>query len=588
MPFDSHAFSSAVAEMRAGHLSKAAELLRQVLETTPDHLESLEKLGLVSFQLGDREGAEAMLKRAVSLHPKSESAWNNLGVMLEARRGFAEADECYVRAIALKPQQGMLHFNRGNNLRSLSRWDEAEASFRQCIALDANHAHARHNLGALLKERGERREAEQLFRETIALEPEMVDAHVNLGSTLQALGRDEEALACYREALRLHPGYADAMAGEISVLDRLGRVREAKERINPLMSAASENADAIITFASLARGSGDEDKAIAALQELLNRTDLLASKREAALFALGKLCDARGRFEEAFAFYRNANAVRPRPFDVNVFREHCRLVRNAFTKEALRHLPRARHDSSIPIFVVGMPRSGTSLIEQIIASHPDTFGAGELDWLDRLSETLPQRLAARAGYPDCIFDLSVRALDTMAGEYLALLRAKAPTATRVVDKMPGNFMHLGLIELLFPGARVVHIRREPLDNCLSCYFQNFTQGHEYTADLASLGRVYREYEQMMEHWRATLTIPLLEICYEDVVADQEAESRRLVEFCGLSWDERCLRFHETKRVVRTASYDQVRRPLYRDSVARHRHYEAFLEELRTALGSGEA
>ncbi len=585
MTFDSHAYSLAVAEIRAGRLSAAAGLLKEVLATAPEHVEALEKLGIVSFQLGDPEGAETLLQRAVALQPKNESVWNNLGVMLEARGAFAEADECYQHAIALKPQQGMLHFNRGNNLRSLGRWDDAEASFRQCIALDARHAHARHNLGALLKERGERHEAEQLFRETVALDPGMVDAHVNLGSTLQALGRDEEALACYREALRLQPEYADAMAGEINVLDRLGRVQEAKERIGPLMEVAPDNADAIITFASLARESTDRERAITALQSLLTRTDLLATKREAALFALGKLCDTRGRYEEAFTYYQNANAARPSSFDLHAFREHCAKVRNAFTKETLRRLPRSRNDSPLPVFVVGMPRSGTSLVEQIIASHPDAFGAGELDWLDQNSDALAERLAASAPYPDCVFDLSVRKLDAMAGEYLALLRAKAPTAIRVVDKMPGNFMHLGLIELLFPRARIIHVQREPLDNCLSCFFQNFTQGHEYTADLATLGSVYREYERVMAHWRATLTLPLLEIRYEDIVADQETESRRLVEFCGLPWDERCLRFHETKRVVRTASYDQVRRPLYRDSVARHRHYEAFLGALRGALSA---
>lgn len=580
---DANAYSSALAELRAGRLSAAAGWLRQVLAAVPDHVEALEKLGIVSFQLGDPEGAETLLQQAAALQPKNESVWNNLGVMLEARGAFAEADECYQRAITLQPRQSTLHFNRGNNLRSLGRWDDAEASFRQCIALDPRHAHARHNLGALLKERGERHEAEQLFRETIALDPAMVDAQVNLGSTLQGLGRDEEALACYREAQRLQPGYADAMAGEISVLDRLGHVQEARERVGPLLEAAPENPDAIITFASLARGEADQERAIAALQGLLTRHDLLATKREAALFALGKLCDTRGRFEEAFVYYQEANTVRPSAFDLDAFREHCGKVRAAFNLDARRYLPHARNDSTLPVFVVGMPRSGTSLVEQIIASHPDAFGAGELDWLDHLTDAMPPRLASAAAYPECVADLSVRALDTMAGEYLALLRTKSPTAARVVDKMPGNFMHLGLIELLFPGARVIHIRREPLDNCLSCFFQNFTQGHEYTADLATLGSVYREYEQMMAHWRATLTLPLLEIRYEDLVSDQETESRRLVEFCGLPWDERCLRFHETKRVVRTASYDQVRRPLYRDSVARYRHYDAFLGPLRRVL-----
>jgi tetratricopeptide (TPR) repeat protein len=569
--------------MRAGRLSEAVVLLRQVLASAPDHAEALEKLGIISFQLGEPRAAEEMLRRSVAARPECESGWNNLGVILEARGDFAEAEACYGRAIALNPQRGALHFNRGNALRSLGRWAEAEASFRRCIALDPEHAHARHNLGALLKERGERAEAERLFRETIALAPDMVDAHVNLGSALQALGRDEEALAAYAEALRLSPGYADAAAGEVSVLDRLGRVEEASARIRPLMEATPDNPDVITTFASLARRLGEEEKAAVALEQLLARPDLLASKREAALFALGKLCDSRGRFAEAFASYHAANSMRSHAFDLAAFRAHCADVRATFTRELLRRLPRATNDSAVPVFVVGMPRSGTSLVEQILSSHPAVFGAGELIWLDRFAEALPQRLGTKASYPECSLDLSVRALDAAAEEYLAMAHTAAPQAERVVDKMPGNFMHLALIELLFPRSRIIHIVREPLDNCLSCYFQNFTHGHEYTADLANLGAVYREYEHMMEHWRATLSHPLLEVRYEALVANQEPESRRLVEFCGLSWDARCLRFHETKRVVRTASYDQVRRPMYRDSVARHRHYEPFLGELRDAL-----
>lgn len=586
MSFDSIAFSSAAVEMRAGRLGEAAGLLRQVLATSPDHAASLEKLGIISFQLNDQAGAEEMLRRAVSVQPENESAWNNLGVVLEARGGFADAEECYRRAIALNPQRGSLHFNRGNTLRSLGRWAEAEASFRRCIALDETHAQARHNLGALLKERGERAEAESLFRETIALAPEMVDAHVNLGSALQALGRDDEALAAYREALQLSPGYADAAAGEVSVLDRLGRVEEACARIRPLIETAPDNPDVITTFASVARRLGEEEKAMAALEGLLARHDLLATKREAALFALGKLCDARGRFSDAFEHYRAANSVRSHAFDLAEFSDYCARVRGTFGKELLRRLPRARDNSMLPIFVVGMPRSGTSLVEQILSSHPAVFGAGELTWLDQLSEALSQRMGTTIGYPECALDLSIRALDAAAAEYFTLLHAAGPGAERVVDKMPGNFMHLGLIEVLFPGSRIIHIAREPLDNCLSCYFQNFTQGHEYTADLETLGAVYREYEQVMAHWRSALTHPLLEVRYENLVANQEAESRRLVEFCGLPWDERCLRFHETKRVVRTASYDQVRRPMYRDSLARHRHYEPFLGELRSALDAG--
>ena len=583
MSLVSNALQSASAKVRAGEFAEAAALLLKALVEAPENAAALEQLGIVTFQLGDAAGAEAALRRAVAAAPENEFVWNNLGVVLEATGSFTDAAESYAQAIQLNPQRAALHFNLGNTLRSLGRCAKAEASFRRCIALDPQHAHARHNLGALLKENGDRGEAEQLFRETIALEPAMVDAHVNLGSALQALGRDEEALACYREALQLAPGYGDALAGEVSVLDRLGRVEEACERIQPLLETAPDNADVVTTFASLARRLGRQEQAIAALKELLTRSELLASKREAALFALGKLCDQAGNFFEAFEHYRAANGVHPHPFDLGEFRAYCARVRTTFSDEQFRRLPRAQNDSQLPIFIVGMPRSGTTLAEQILSSHPEVFGAGELTWIEDLSTTLPQRLGTHASYPECAFDLSIRSLTAAADEYLAMLRGLAPTATRVVDKMPGNFTHLGLIELLFPKARIIHLTRDPLDNCLSCYFQNFTQGHHYTADLGTLGAVYAEYARLMEHWRSIVSLPLLELRYEDLVENQEAESRRLVDFCELPWDARCLRFHETRRVVRTASYDQVRRPMYRDSLARHRHYEDFLAPLRAAL-----
>jgi len=568
-------------------LAESEAHLREALAQRPGDATVLEQLGIVRFQLADPVAAESLLRQAIEAHPARVSAWNNLAVILEAAGRFREAEECYRRAIELTPQQGLLHFNRANTLRSLGRWEEAEASFRRCIELAPDHADARHNLGALLKERGQRTEAETLFRETIALAPGFVDAHVNLGSTLQMLGRDEEALASYRAALDLAPGYADAVAGEAGVLDRLGRVDEACARIRVASAAAPDNADVVITFASLASRLGAEDEAISALRRLLERNDLLASKREAALFAFGKLLDRAGQHAEAFTVFEAANRVRRRQFDCAGFAARGAQVRETFSAEILSRLPRSRNTSPVPVFVVGMPRSGTSLVEQILASHPAVFGAGELPWVDEFAEQLPQRLASNDAFPRCVLDLTVRALDSAAEQYLALLRRDAPAAERIVDKMPGNFLHLGLIELLFPAARIIHIAREPLDNCLSCYFQNFTHGHEYSGDLAALGAVYREYERTMAHWRATLRLPLLELRYEELVAEQERESRRLVEFCGLAWDERCLRFQETKRVVKTASYEQVRRPMYRDSLARHRHYEPFLAPLRRALSAEE-
>jgi tetratricopeptide (TPR) repeat protein len=577
------ALTIAQTQWRAGNAAEAAAIYQRVLDCAPDNATALHQLGVIAQQRGQSEAAEELFRRAAKAVPNSDLVWNNLGVVLEARGKFADAAASYERALALNPNRARVHFNLANALRALGRWSESEAAFRRALELDPRDVDALHNLAALHKERGDREQAEMLFRQVLALAPQMLDAHVNLGSVLQGLGRDAEALACFREALRLQPGFPDAVAAEAGWLERHGEIEGACERVVPLIKTARHNPDVATTFATLAPRLGREIEAVEMLKHVLGDPTLLASKRQAALFALGKLFDKLGRYEEAFHHYRQGNELNSRAFDPAKFVEFSERVLAVFDTNFLVATPRATHDSELPIFVVGMPRSGTSLVEQILASHPAVFGAGELPAMEKLSESLPQLCGTREQYPECLRGATSVALDEAAAEYLAQLRALAPEAQRVVDKMPGNFLHVGFIALLFPRARIIHIRRDALDNCLSCYFQNFNQGHEYSYDLATLGRVYREYERIMDHWRNVARLPLLEIRYEDLIVQQEGETRQLLDFCGLDWDPRCLRFHETRRIVRTASYDQVRRPIYGNSVGRHRNYEAHLGPLREAL-----
>ena len=236
------------------------------------------------------------------------------------------------------------------------------------------------------------------------------------------------------------------------------------------------------------------------------------------------------------------------------------------------------------MFIVGMPRSGTSLVEQIIASHPRAFGAGELNDIGRMARELPVLVNTARPYPEALDRLTPDIVDTLAGRYLGALSARAPDAARVTDKMPFNMLWLGLIAKLFPNARVIHCRREAMDNCLSCYFQLFNQGLRFSYDLAHLGRVYRQHERLMAHWQACLPLSMLTVDYETLVADPENQTRRLIAFTGLEWDAGCLDFHRTERDVRTASVWQVRQPVYQSSVARWRAYEPWLGSLQAALG----
>jgi len=245
-------------------------------------------------------------------------------------------------------------------------------------------------------------------------------------------------------------------------------------------------------------------------------------------------------------------------------------------------LPRASIRSERPLFITGMPRSGTTLVEQILSSHPDVHGAGELADIGEMAESLPARLGTQLQFPQCLSHVTTAHLDQLATGYLDTLERLSPDARRVTDKMLG-FIYLGLIELVLPGARIIHCVRDPMDTCLSGYFQDFSRSHPYSYDLHNLGVYYRSYQKIMHNWKNVLSLPIMEVQYEDMVTNQEVTSRKVIDFCGLEWDERCLDFHKNERFVGTASYNQVRRPMYKTSLGRWKKYEQFLEPLKKAL-----
>ncbi|MGH6913403.1 MAG: sulfotransferase, partial [Geminicoccales bacterium] len=321
-----------------------------------------------------------------------------------------------------------------------------------------------------------------------------------------------------------------------------------------------------------------------ALERLTGDDGLNDDQRRDLLFVLAHLDNDRKAYDAAFACFRAANDLRKKTSRFERAR-WSRLVSTLMASFPAEFFAARRgwgDDSELPVFVLGMPRSGTTLVEQIIASHPDAFGAGELYDIQHLANALgesPGGLPFPQGAPQ----LGRADVAALADGYLASLRRRAPGARRVVDKMPGNFLYLGLIALLFPRAKVVHCRRDPLDCCISCYFQNF-RTLEFTSDLDDLGHYYREYERLMRHWQAALPLPILDVQYEQLIAAQAAESRRLVDFVGLPWDDRCLSFHETRREIRTASIWQARQPIYASSIGRWRPYEAHLGPLKRALG----
>jgi tetratricopeptide (TPR) repeat protein len=473
---------------------------------------------------------------------------------------------------------------QGGLLIDQGKFPEAADCYRKALELNADCAEAHFNLGNLLRAQGQWREAAACYQQTVRLLPAFALGHYNLGTTFVAAEEAEPAMECFRHALRLQPSLARAHTSLAELLLERGRRDEATRHCREALQHDAACVPALVavawhdlyplTVADLAR-----------IQSLLADPRLSEYDASRLHFALGHVAERAGAYEDAFARFSQANELRRRvlrqtgkAFDPVWYQSWIDQIIATCDTAYFERVKGWGRDTERLVFVVGMPRSGTSLVEQVLASHPQVYGAGERKEIGQLVMGLMSRQASPAGYPG---ELDQPTLTSLADWYLQRIEGCAGSAARVIDKAPNNFQFLGLIAALFPQARIVHCRRDPRDVCLSCFQQDFT---DWTLNLEELAIYYRQYERLMAHWRAVLPLPLLEVAYEELVEDLEGVSRRLVSFGGLEWDERCLAFNRTERKVRTASVQQVRQSVYKSSVGRWRHYAAHMQPLLEALG----
>lgn len=569
-------------------LAEARELYRQLCRLERSDPQNWFTLGLLNGMLGDLEEAAACNREATALRPDYADAHFNRAKALQGLGRHDEAEQSYRRALELKRSWPEAFNNLGNVLQELGRLREAIESYRQALALKPAYVDACLNLGNALRRRGEFMEAVGQYHAVLRAQPGHAAAYKALGSAQIALGRLDEALASYRRGAELEPD-AGSVAAQAGVLERLGRPEEAYALIRPFLDGGRVEIEIANVLATLCDGVGRCQEAIALLERGLSELPAAVprERRSGAHFSLGRLYDRAGQYEKAFSHFKAANDLQADGFDRGEFVRFIDALIETFDAGFLECGPRARHSSSRPLFIVGMPRSGTSLVEQIVASHPDVYGGGELEDIKRIAFGAGALLGASKPYPQLVRELTPEGCDLLAARYLGTLDALCRETCYVTDKMPQNFLALGLIAVLFPEARVIHCVRDPIDTCLSCYSHDFTGYHPYAHRLENLGFYYRQYQRLMRHWQIVLPIPMLSVVYEDLVADQEAGTRQLLAFCDLPWDDRCLRFYESGRIVHTSSYQQVRKPIYRSSLARRRHYAAHLEPLRRALDDSE-
>lgn len=421
------------------------------------------------------------------------------------------------------------------------------------------------------------------LREVVRLEPENVAARLELVRCLMVDGQVDAALEHSGIALSLAPKDQTARVYHAKVLLNAGEHEAAWLVICPMLRGADTSVLVAHLYARVAAAIGQERQALELGLAVLDRQPV-GPPKATLHFTIAAMLDKAGRYDEAFEQVRCAHAARRRPYDPQREERMMDGLIRLFTPSVVQSLPKAMHGNTRPVFIVGMPRSGTSLVEQILSSHPAVHGAGELPTLQNIAYGLNNApWAGGEGFPGCLEQLSIRQANRLASQYLAEITRASNTATYVTDKFPLNGRNLWLVRLLVPGAHVIHCVRDPLDTCLSCYMTEFAEGNEYAQDLETLGRYYQGYERLMGHWKQVLDLPILEVRYETVVENVEAEARRMLDFLQLPWDERCLRFYEHRRHVATASQAQVRRPIYKSSIGRWRHYESHLAPLIRCL-----
>ena len=601
----------------AGRIEEAIAAGRRAIELQPNHPPALNNLGIAYYDHGEYNVAEQYYRRAIALEPRFAEAHSNLGNALHAQKKHDEAVVCYKRAIEIKPDYVEAYNNLGTTRKDQKQTAEAEALYRKALELRPEDPATLNNLGLAVMEQERHEEAAGIFTRSAALDPKNGRTYVFLASALFKLDREaeseaaithglalapddpdghnlagrilldrnqpEQACAHFLEAVAKKPDMADAYNNLGNAYKELGRVPEALEVYYKARQLEPRSTAVFINLVDARKIEVESDPDFEAMVELKKEMGSLPEDDQMQLhFSLGKAYADLKRHREAFEHMLQGCALKRKKVEYPEA-ETLRLfdrIREVFSIERMRSKAGLGDPSSVPIFVLGMPRSGTTLIEQTLACHPKIFGAGELKDFDRVVKSVRAPDGQVLPYPEFVPAFQSEHLRQMGQQYVRLLRAYSADAPHVTNKMPSSFFYVGLIHLAMPNARIIHSVRNPVDTCLSCFSKLFSGEQSFSYELGELGRYYRKYHELMEHWRQVLPPgTMLDVRYEEMVDDFENQARRIVAYCGLEWDDRCLQFHKHKRPVKTASAMQVRQPIYKSSVGRWLAYKEQLMPL---------
>ncbi len=590
MASGSDTFTLAKKAHQSGDLVAAERLYQRAAAEQPANAHVRYLLGAAYDELKRLEDAATNLQAALRLNPRHAPTHNHLGKVLAQQEKFDEAAASFREAIRIDPAYAEAYRNLAEALTSIDKLTEAIAAAEQALRIKPDFAEAHRTLAETLVKGGLFDRALVHAQKAVALKPEAAKMHIGLAKVLRRLRRNEEGIAALEQARRLEPAAEEIQYLLGAAYIDGGDFERAVGYLRETLRLAPDHSAAYHLLGRIARQKkySFTDAETAIVRKLLAESE---SQHAQSMFhfTLAYVLEGRGSYDEAFQHYQLGNdcyrqfcAIREHGYDYNTQRRNVDDLIAFFDRGLFTRMAGVGHSSDLPVFIVGMPRSGTSLVEQILSSHPRFAGAGELQDIEQIKLDLPAALKTARKYPAWITDLTASAIRPFTERYLQRLQREDPQALRVSDKMPGNYMHLGLIAVLFPHAHIIHCRRDPRDICLSCFCEHF-ESVRFAESLEDLGHCYGEYERLMAHWRQVLPLPIYEVRYEKLVAEQEAVSRELVAFCGLDWHDDCLHFHDTRRPVQTASNVQVRQPIYSTSIGRWKRYQNHLGPLLELL-----
>ena len=609
----------------AGQLKRfddAEHWAKKTVGLLPASIDAMLNLGNAQYELTKHQEAENTFKKALELDPSSQLATLGLARSLHAQGRYDETMALLEPLVASESGNAYAEDLFAACLINLGRNDEAFDVLTNLIKSHPDFVVSYIHIAGILENRGDYIQAIRYLsdalenadeplevlneqarlcheygmhqqsiencKKALEIDPNNETAHFFLALALADSTHYEEALEKLDKLLLDTQDRAKILHAKASLLERLGYYGEAYEIIKPLMTQDSIPDGIANVYARICQKYDECDLALAMINDTLKKPDLDMGVRRSLLFTLAKLHDRLHNYEPAFDAIQEANNMKPYIYDHNKYTDYInQLIHPDLI--ALAKQPRKVNTSHRirPVFIVGMPRSGTSLVEQIISSHPLVIAGGERHEIASLASKLSFMEGIGGTYPECLTRLTPDLINQMLAGYDEFTRTLPSEVSVLTDKMPENFNHLIFIRMLFPEARIIHCVRNPIDTCLSCYFQQFAGYHDYAYDLEDLGNHYNEYKRLMNYFRDEADIPFLEVQYEDLVHNTEEVSRKMIEYCDLEWDEQCLRYYESDQIVRTASYEQARQPIYTSSIEKWKHYESHLQPLRDALNLPE-